>query len=417
MTAAPPLQAPPGDPAERRKFQLTNLDGNSNKWYLVETWPLPDGRVFFRATYGRVGAQPQVDEKIAPPAWVERKIREKLGKGYQEVALHRPAVVAAAPAPTRSIPRQVELLVDQIFAEAGEKIASYLAVGVDALSDEQIDRGRKLLALAQGQHSSWTQSSAQAGFELLAGTVQRFYNTIPTQLPSRIDRQQVVLDFCKAFDEQENRLNQLEAAIATMAAQRVNPQVSPYETLGAEIEPLAEGDQRQNEIRDYIARTLVHGYKVKVREVFTLRVPEERRAFAQNQLGQSRVELLFHGTAGPNVRHILRGGLICPRTPSNGRMMGHGIYFANMASKSINYCASRRRGAPLFLLLAEVAVGRTYLAPEPMSDLREPPRGYDSVTGKAGFTGAWGGKLQFDEIIVYKAQQQTLRYLVTFDRA
>lgn len=100
--AAP--QPPAGEPAQRRKFQLTNLDGNSNKWYLVETWPLPDGQRFFRATYGRVGAHPQVDERVAPAVWVERKIREKLGKGYQEVALHRPAA-AAAPAEQAAVRR------------------------------------------------------------------------------------------------------------------------------------------------------------------------------------------------------------------------------------------------------------------------------------------------------------------------
>ena len=51
-----------------------------------------------------------------------------------------------------------------------------------------------------------------------------------------------------------------------------------------------------------------------------------------------------------------------------------------------------------------------------MSDLRAAPRGFDSVWGKAGHTLAWGGTLAHDEFIVYKAAQQTLRYLVLFDR-
>jgi poly [ADP-ribose] polymerase len=97
-------------------------------------------------------------------------------------------------------------------------------------------------------------------------------------------------------------------------------------------------------------------------------------------------------------------------------MFGHGIYFANKATKSTNYCSVRARGVPHFLFLAEVAVGKSYIAPEAMSDLREPPQGHDSVLGRAGHTTAWGGKLQFDEFIVYQATQQTLRYLVTFDR-
>lgn len=413
---APSTPIVAGEPAERRKFQLTNLDGNNNKFYLVELWPLPDGQIVFRATYGRVGATPQIDEKVASRAWVERKIREKVGKGYQEVALHRPSVVAAAPVAAAQVDPRVQRVVDYIYAEAGEGIASYLAVGVDALSDEQIARGRTLLGLAQQQFTDWQQAQSQAAFHLLAGTVQHYYNAVPTRLPSRIERQQVVLDFCKSFDEQEDRLNQLEAAIATHSLQQQNPQVSHYDALGAELALLPQLDERYAQICDYIERTCVHGYPVRVREIFTVSVPAERRAFEHNQRGRKRVELLFHGTAGQHVRHILRSGLICPRTPSNGRMFGHGIYFANKVSKSTNYCSVRRRGMPHFLFLADVALGRPYVATDAMPDLRKPPLLHDSVWGKAGHTGAWGGKLIFDEFIIYTAEQQTIRYLVTFDR-
>jgi predicted DNA-binding WGR domain protein len=417
MTAATASLPPAGEPTERRRFQLTNLDGNNNKYYLVETWALPDGQLFFRATYGRVGSSPQIDEKLTSAVWVERKIREKVNKGYQEVTLHRPAVAAAAPADPLRIPTKVQQLVDYIYVEAGEKIASYLAVGVDGLSQDQIARGRKLLTLAQNQYTTWQQSQAQAAFQLLAGTVQGYYNAVPTQLPSRIDRQQVVLDFCKAFDEQEDRLNQLEAAIATLSVQKQDPQASRYDALGAVIALLPQNDRSYGEIVDYIARTSVHGYKVRVRDVFTLTVPSERRTFEQSQRGRSHVELLFHGTAGHNVRHILRTGLICPRSPSNGRFLGHGIYFANKCTKSANYCSVQGRSVPHFLFLAQVAIGKTYIAPGAMGDLREPPKGHDSVLGKAGHTGGWGGKLIYDEYVIYTAAQQTLRYLVTFDRA
>lgn len=410
---------PTGDPAERRKFQLTNLDGNNNKFWMIETWPLSATEVWTRVTYGRVGAAPQVDEKAFPPATVERKIAAKIAKGYREVTLHRPPTITVAPTqsqPQPVIEPRVQRLVDGIFAEAGEKIASYLSVGVDALSLDQIERGRKLLLLAQSQHAAWQQSQTQADFQMLAGSVQHFYNAVPTQLPSRIDREKVVLDFCREFDEQEDRLNQLEAAIATLAVQQNNPTVSSYDALGAQIALLPQNDARYGHIVDYIARTTVHGYNVRVQDIFEINVPGERRAFEQNNRGRSRIELLFHGTGSQNVRHILRAGLICPRTASNGRMFGHGIYFANMATKSTNYCSVRRRGAPHFLFLADVAIGRPYVAKDSMPNQRKAPLWHDSVWGKAGNTLAWGGTLRFDEFIVYTAPQQTLRYLVTFSR-
>lgn len=414
MTA---LIAPTGEPTERRKFQLTNLDGNNNKFYLVETWNLPNNQVFFRATFGRVGSNPQIDEKVTNERWVERKIAEKQKKGYVEVALHRPAVQVPSTA-TNVIQRdrKVMEIIDYIFHEAGEGIASYLAVGVDALSEEQIEHGRKLLALAQVQFATWENAQTAAHGVLLAGTVQHFYNAIPTKLPSRIDRDHVVLDFCKNFDEHENRLNQLEAAIATLSVQTHNPDLSHYDTLGADLALLPSGDQAYADICDYIARTAVHGYKIKVREIFTLYNHDERRRFKNNTIGTSNVMQLFHGTAGQNVRHIVRSGLICPRTPSNGRMFGHGIYFANKCTKSANYCSVRKRGRPHFLFLADVAVGNQYIAKDAMSDLRTAPKGHDSVWGKAGETLAWGGSLAYDEFIVYNNAQQTLRYVVLFDK-
>ena len=51
-----------------------------------------------------------------------------------------------------------------------------------------------------------------------------------------------------------------------------------------------------------------------------------------------------------------------------------------------------------------------------MPDCTQAPFFHDSVLGKASKTMAWGGSLRYDEHIVYNAAQQTLRYVVTFDR-
>jgi hypothetical protein len=273
-----------------------------------------------------------------------------------------------------------------------------------------------LLSTAQQQHVVWQQAPGAAAFQTLATTVQAFYNAVPTQLPARIDREQVVLDFCKQLDEQEDRLNQLEAAIATLAVQQRTPQASLYDALGADIALLPQNDARYGRIADYIARTCVHGYKVTIRDIFTVNIAVEREAFERNRRGTSQVSLLFHGTASQNVWHILRSGLVCPRVPSHGRMFGDGIYFANRCTKSANYCSVSRRGVPHLLFLADVAIGKPFVASDAMSGINAAPRGYDSVWGKAGYTRSWGSKLQFDEHIVYSTAQQSLRYLVTFDR-
>lgn len=408
--------APQGEPAVRRRFQLTNLVGNNNKYWTIELWPLGDGKVQMRASYGRVGSRPQIDEKIMSMAAVERRIAEKERKGYREVDLQRTTDAPSVTTDGSRLDGRVQRLVDWIFAEAGEGIASYLAIDINGLSQAQIDRGRQLLTLAQQQHTAWKQQQSAAALGVLADTVQQFYNAIPTQLPSRIDPETVVLDFCAHADTQEDRLNQLEAAVAINTTQDREPQLSRYEALGARITPLATGDAAYGRIVDMIDQTCVHGYRVRVNDIFTVDVPSERQAFEQNQRGRDRVDLLFHGTPGQNVRHILRSGLICPRTPSHGRMFGHGIYFANKVSKSANYCSTRSRSAPRFLFLADVALGRSYVANRIMPDRRSAPWFHDSVWGKAGHPLLMGGSLHYDEFIVYRAEQQSIRYLVTFDR-
>lgn len=420
MSRAAAVTTPTGDPATRRKFQLTDFTDNHNKWWMIELWALGAARYHARTTWGRVGSAAQSSEKVCTPAEVSRLIAEKQGKGYQEVDLHLPQAVPAplqighAPAPP-PLPAKVGQLIDWIFREAGEHIAGFLACNVDALSQDQIRRGRQLLDQAQTQYAAWERRRTGGGFAAVATTVQAFYNAIPTQLPHRIDPQEVTLTFCGDFNEQEDRLNQLQAALATLTAPAgtpgsSDPQRRRYALLGADIAALPDRDPVYGWVQDYVKRTAVHGNRMRVRDVFAVTVPTERQAFTANPQGRGRVETLFHGTHNANVRHILHSGLICPRTPSHGRMFGHGIYFANLASKSGGYCTAGA-DVPRMMFLADVALGRIYSPPSAEPHLTTPPAGFDSVMGKGGYTGS----LINDEFIVYRREQQTLRYLITWE--
>jgi len=418
-----------GAPDTRRKFQLTEFGDNHNKWWQVETWDLGGGKVRMRATWGRVGFAPQSRDKICREAEVERTLAEKRAKGYQELDLHTPPVVTATAQATAPVvaaaPRKVVELLDIIFKEAGERIASYLATSVDALSQAQIARGRDLLDEATRHYQAWRQSTSRADFATLVESVKSYYNTIPTQLPRNLRDQrvleEVVTGFCQDFGEQETRLNQLEAALATYAARTTGGAAAPdpYDLLGARIDLLPEKDEAYDKIVDFLSATARHGYDIRVRDIFEIAIPSERAAFEANTFGANRVLRLTHGTNNANVRHILheRGagsGLRLPRSYTNGWMFGPGIYFANVASKSAQYCRGGGRH-PRMMFLADVAVGKMYLAPTDMGATREAPKRYHSVWGKAHHTKSWGGKLAYDEFIVYRQEQQTLRYLVTWD--
>lgn len=369
------------DPAIRRRFQYTDLKDNSNKFWMIERWD--DGTT--KTTWGRVGVAGQSNTKHMSESAVLRLIDEKQRKGYVEVILHTPAVVTVADG--QAVDPQVHNLLEWLFQEAGEHIKTYLASSVDALSQAQIDKARNLLRVMRSTPDH----------------IEAYYRLVPTKLPARIDPADVVRQFNPS--EQEERLNQLEAALAGYTIQQAGGASYLSMLGGTQIEPLPQSDNRYAQLADYILRTSGGGYRLK--ELFTVCIPNERTAFEQETRGKTNVRALFHGTYAHNVRHILRSGLIVPRSAANGRRMGNGIYFADHAKRSLSYTGSNR-GRLRVLFVNDVALGNPKQLDGEHSNLNQAPAGYDSVWGIKSYSG-------LDEFIVYRTSQQTIRVLATLE--
>ncbi|XP_022104344.1 poly [ADP-ribose] polymerase 2-like [Acanthaster planci] len=155
---------------------------------------------------------------------------------------------------------------------------------------------------------------------------------------------------------------------------------------------------------------------------------------------RSCVVLLWHGSRLTNWAGILGQGLRIapPEAPVTGYMFGKGVYFADMSSKSANYCFATRSKSDGLLLLCKVALGNCndLLAADYAAD--KLPRGKHSVKGlgkiapdaNSNFTMADGtvvplGKgtdtgvvnpngytLNYNEFVVYNTNQICMRYLV-----
>jgi len=143
---------------------------------------------------------------------------------------------------------------------------------------------------------------------------------------------------------------------------------------------------------------------------------------------QSNTCMMFHGTRSVNVSGILRESLRLPNqlvgVATNGAMFGPGLYWADDWKKSAGYCSlgngyySRGsgtvQGRGAFMFIADVALGKSHIA-KGSSGYTKAPDGCHSVFGKMNHTSAWGGTLMNNEFIVYKANQNRLRYLIEFD--
>jgi poly [ADP-ribose] polymerase len=177
-------------------------------------------------------------------------------------------------------------------------------------------------------------------------------------------------------------------------------------------------------------------YGMKVLDVFNMEKEGDEEAF--NDVGNRM--LLWHGSRLTNWVGILSQGLRIapPEAPVTGYMFGKGVYFADMSSKSANYCFATRSNKTGLLLLCDVALGNCneLLTADYKAD--ELPAGKDSVFGKGriapdpakefttpdgvrvplgkskdtGVVNPSGYTLNYNEFIVYDTAQIRMKYLV-----
>jgi poly [ADP-ribose] polymerase 2/3/4 len=403
---------PNREPDEFKKFQCTMLGENSNKWYNLEFWKVEQT---VRITFGRVGlacVKPAVKQGITQKKFdklVSDRLKKRTdGTQYFEVDLHQIAKKSAAF--NFTLDSIVNKRIKKIFDEANESIAGFLSVAVDSLSVAQIDKGKNKLKEIVDFYSVYENNNKKHkdGFLSLA---EQYYQLIPTKLPYKIDPLQVAINLVKNADTEEDKLQQLAAAISTLNV-KTDSTSSIFDYLGAILEPV--DDKIFKLISEKVLNTRKHsGYeRLKVLEIYSVLIPQERKRFEECDI--DNVELLYHGTNPSNIRHILnKYGLKIPSYPSNGSAFGLGTYFADVSTKSLNYCGYKKEK---YLFLADVKLGKQYKTNSTLNWIKFPDRlsDYHSIWAEEGnrLNGLWNNTLQYSEYIIFNSTQQTLRYLV-----
>ncbi|KAL1117298.1 hypothetical protein AAG570_004624 [Ranatra chinensis] len=137
-----------------------------------------------------------------------------------------------------------------------------------------------------------------------------------------------------------------------------------YNKLNSTIEILERGTEEFTIIEKYVknthAETHSH-YELIIEDVFKVKRPNEEKRYKPFKKLHNK-KLLWHGSRVTNYAGILSQGLRIapPEAPVTGYMFGKGIYFADMVSKSANYCNTSMDNNVGLLLLCEVALGNMY---------------------------------------------------------
>uniref|UniRef100_G1M7I7 Poly [ADP-ribose] polymerase n=1 Tax=Ailuropoda melanoleuca TaxID=9646 RepID=G1M7I7_AILME len=210
-----------------------------------------------------------------------------------------------------------------------------------------------------------------------------------------------------------------------------------YEKLKTDIKVVDRDSEEAETIRKYVKNTHAtthNAYDLEVVDIFKIeREGESQRYKPFRQLHNRR--LLWHGSRTTNFAGILSQGLRIapPEAPVTGYMFGKGIYFADMVSKSANYCHTSQADPIGLILLGEVALGNMYELKH-ASHISKLPKGKHSVKGLGKTTpdpsasitmdgvevplgtgissGVNDTCLLYNEYIVYDIAQVNLRYLL-----
>lgn len=143
-----------------------------------------------------------------------------------------------------------------------------------------------------------------------------------------------------------------------------------YAQLRADIDVVEKTSEEFEIIQTYVRNTHAKTHSDYELEILDLhkvrRHGEELRYKPFRKLHNKK--LLWHGSRLTNFAGIISQGLrIAPKeAPVTGYMFGKGVYFADMVSKSANYCCTTVGSPTGLLLLCEVALGnvcktKTYL--------------------------------------------------------
>jgi len=217
----------------------------------------------------------------------------------------------------------------------------------------------------------------------------RFYTLIPHDFgydqPPCLESD----DLIKTKTAMLDNLLEIEAAYSLLAQKRKEDLDKDlldvnYDKLKCDIAPLERDSVEFKNILDFACKThaSTHDqYTLIIEEIFRIERQGEASRFEPFKQLHNRM-LLWHGSRATNYAGILSQGLRIapPEAPITGYMFGKGIYFADMVSKSANYCSTSRGSNIGFALLADVALGNM-LELTDAKNVKKLPKGKHSVKG------------------------------------
>lgn len=454
----------------------TNIANNNNKYYLIQLLQQDTSKGFYVwQRWGRVGYNGQTNlvncgsNLDSAKTTFAKKFKDKTGNDW------------ALKDNFQKIPGKYDLLIMDYTAESQEDQVDAPTADLGpsqdiAVPDSKLDKRLQELvqlicdvksmedAVVEMKYDAkkaplgkLTKTQIRAGYEALqnietlikksdfgrnlSDACSEFYTRIPhefgMQTPPLIRTPQMVKEKISLLEALED----IEIAIKMLKGGDMseNPVDRHYHQLHCTLDPLDHGSDDFKLINKYLQETHAsthNQYKMELLELFDCDRDGEKASFVDH----GNRMLLWHGSRLTNWAGIIGQGLRIapPEAPVTGYMFGKGVYFADMSSKSANYCFATKTKNTGLLLLCDVSLGNinTKLAadysadklpkgkhsvqglgkvgPDPATYIKT-PEGVTIPVGKGKNTGVnnpSGFTLNYNEFIVYDTHQIRMKYLL-----
>ena len=388
---------------------------NNNKYYDMicideNTW---------QAKYGRVGASEQV--RTYPMRDWDKKYNEKIKKGYIDRSnMVEDLIDVKTKSPTseyKVIPnKSIREIVEKLQSLARQTVEKNYKVKSNIVTQKMVDTAQELL-------------DSMVDFK---GTVNEFNNKL-LELFSIIPRKMKDVsdylvstkdDFNQKIIEESDILDTMRSQVYVKDVQEdttknnINHDMTILEALGLEIEEVT--DDEISMIKD-----LMNESKDKFKRAWKVTNHKTQKRFddfvSTHHITDTR--LLFHGSRTENFWSILQTGLVLRPTNAviTGKMLGIGIYFSPKCKKSIGYTSlsgsywAKGDNNTAYMALFDTAYGVPYDVYNFDSKyytfnyekLQQAKKGADCLHAHSE-----AGMLRNDEIVYYKEDQMTIKYLI-----
>uniref|UniRef100_A0A453SNG4 Poly [ADP-ribose] polymerase n=1 Tax=Aegilops tauschii subsp. strangulata TaxID=200361 RepID=A0A453SNG4_AEGTS len=458
-----------GDEIYDATLNQTNVGDNNNKYYIIQALESDAGGSFMVFNrWGRVGARGQQklhpcstrDEAIdefegkfedkTKNSWSDRKNFERYAKKYTWLEMDYGEVDKETVQKKGSITDQIK------ETKLETRTAQFISLicNISMMKQQMMEIGYNADKLPLGKLSKSTILKGYDVLKRISNVISRadrrqleqltgeFYTVIPHDFGFKKMREFLIdtPQKLKAKLEMVEALGEIEIATKLLeddSSDQEDPLYARYKQLHCDFTPLEVHSKEYSMIKTYLTNThgKTHsGYTIDILQMFKVSRHGETERFQKFASAGNRM-LLWHGSRLSNWAGIFSQGLRIapPEAPVTGYMFGKGVYFADMFSKSANYCYASQTSRSGVLLLCEVALGDMNELLNAKYDADNLPKGKLSTKGVGQMAPAESkvtedgvvvplgkpkeepskrGSLLYNEYIVYNVEQIRMRYVL-----